>query len=131
MPEGWARSEVGANVSFTDKLHTFTVEISCASQEPTVESINQNEVPKLASQIAGFELVDVKSISLPAGSAFLVRYRMNSPPDEVTGKQYRLDVDRYEIYKAGKLAAISLAVPAGSDNVDVSNQVSSSFRWTS
>jgi hypothetical protein len=48
----------------------------------------------------------------------------------VTGKQYRLDVDRYELFKNGKVAAISLAVPAGSDNVDVSNLVSRSFQWT-
>jgi hypothetical protein len=129
MPEGWARTENGPNVRFADKLHLFTVEISCATAPPTVERVKRDEVPVLAQQIAAFELVDVSALDLPAGPAVLVRYRMNSAPDEVTGKQYRLDVDRYELYSNGRQAAISLAVPTGSDNVDVSNLVSRSFRW--
>jgi hypothetical protein len=130
MPEGWARTENGSNVQFRDKLHTFTVEIACAVTALTVDSVTQTEVPTLAQQIPAFELVDVKAVNLPAGPAVLVQYRTNSAPDDVTGKQYRLDVDRYEISGNGKVAIVSLAVPAGSDNVDVSNQVSQSFRWT-
>ncbi|MEA2595260.1 MAG: hypothetical protein QOF01_1729, partial [Thermomicrobiales bacterium] len=77
-----------------------------------------------------FALVDVTAVDLPAGPAVLIRYQANSAPDEVTGKQIRLDVERYELFKDGKLAAISLRVPAGSDNVDVSNMISRSFQWT-
>jgi hypothetical protein len=131
MPEGWARTENGPNVQFQDKLHTFSVEISCATTSPTAATVTQDEIPLLATQIPAFELVSVQDISLPAGPAALIRYRTNSAPDDVTGKQYRLDVDRYETYSNGKLAVITLAVPAGSDNVDVSNLVSQSFRWTS
>jgi hypothetical protein len=130
MPEGWARTENGPNVVFADKLHTFMVAVRCAAAAPTVDSVAKVEAPQLAQQLPAFELVEVKAIDLTAGPAVLVRYRTNSAPDEVTGKQYRLDVDRYELFKDGKLAAISLAVPAGSDNVDVSNLVSQSFRWT-
>lgn len=130
MPEGWARQESGPNVTFTDKLHRFSVEETCSAAAPTADSEKTNEAAALAQKLPAFELVDVKAIDLPAGPAILVRYRMNSVPDEVTGKQIRLDVDRYELFKDGRLVAISLAVPAGSDNVDVSNQVSQSFRWT-
>jgi hypothetical protein len=130
MPEGWSRTEQGTTVTFADKLHTFTVEVTCASAAPTVDSATANANTVLAAQIPAFELVTVKGISLPAGPAILVQYRTNSAPDEVTGKQYRMDVDRYEIYKDGKLAVISLMAPAGSDNVDVSNLVSQSFQWT-
>lgn len=130
VPEGWARTENGTNVAFTDKLHAFTVEVRCAEAQPTVETVTNVEVPLLTQHIPAFELVDVKVVDLPAGSAVLVQYRTNSAPDDVTGKQYRLDVDRYEVYAGGKLAVISLAGPAGSDNVDVSNQVSRSFQWT-
>jgi hypothetical protein len=45
MPEGWARKEDGPNVSFVDKLHSFTVEISCSDTAPTIDSINSIEVP--------------------------------------------------------------------------------------
>jgi hypothetical protein len=130
MPEGWARKASGPNVSFVDKLHRFSVEVACADAAPTAESAKTVDVAQLAKQEPAFELVDVNPIDLPSGPAILIRYRTNSSPDEVTGKQIRLDVDRYEIFKDGRLAALSLAVPAGSDNVDVSNQVSGSFRWT-
>ena len=130
MPEGWARQESGPNVSFVDKLHRFTVEVTCAAAAPTVESAKTTDAALLAKQEPAFALVEVTSIDLPAGPAILIRYQANSAPDDVTGKQLRLDVDRYELYNDGRMAAISLAVPAGSDNVDVSNQVSRSFRWT-
>lgn len=130
MPEGWARKEDGPNVTFSDKRHTFTVEITCAAAAPTVDSANNVDVPALAQKEPAFALVGVKAIDLPAGPAVLIQYQTNSAPDEVTGKQIRLEVDRYEVFKDGKLAAISLRVPAGSDNVDVSNTVSRSFQWT-
>ena len=130
MPEGWARTEEGSIVRFADKLHTFTVEIACATGAPTVDSVDTVEAPQLAQRMEAFDLVEVKAIELPVGPAVLVRYQINSAPNDVTGKQYRLDVERYEVFKDGKLAVISLAVPAGSDNVDVANLVSQSFRWT-
>lgn len=131
MPEGWARKEDGANVTFSDKLHSFVVETQCASAQPTVESAQSTDIPWLEQHEPGFTLVDVKAVDLPAGPAVLIQYQTNSAPDEVTGKQIRLDVDRYELFNKGTLAAISLRVPAGSDNVDVSNIVSLSFQWTS
>jgi hypothetical protein len=130
MPEGWARTENGPNVTFADKLHTFTVEVTCAAAAPTADSANSVEVPSLAATESALALVSVTAVELPAGPAVLIKYQTNSAPDEVTGKQIRLDVDRYELFKDGKLAAISLRVPAGSDNVDVSNMVSRSFQWT-
>lgn len=129
MPEGWARQENGTDVSFTDKLHTFSVAISCASQAPTSATVQADAQITLPAQIPAFELVSVKDISLPSGPAVLVQYRQNSAPDDVTGKEHRLDVDRYEIFSGGSLATITLENPAGSDNVDVSRQVSESFTW--
>ena len=130
MPEGWARQESGTNVTFSDsKLHIFGVEIGCSKSAPTVDSAKAEATGQLSSTIPAFELVDVKALSLPAGPAILIQYRTNSAPDDVTGKQHRVDVDRYEFFKDGKLAVLSIASPAGSDNVDVSRQVSESFRW--
>ena len=129
MPEGWARTENGPDVAFADKLHTFTVFVRCAASAPTVDSVTNSEVPLLQQQLPAFALTDVTAVSLPAGPAIKVRYQINSQPDEVTGKQYRLEVEQFEFYQDGKLATLALAVPAGSDNVDVSNQISKSFTW--
>lgn len=129
VPEGWARQENGANVSFSDKLHLFSVEAGCGTG-PTDQAAAQVEADTtLAQTIPAFELVAIKPVTLPAGPAVLIQYRTNSEPDAVTGRQYRLDVDRYEVVQNGVRTVISLAGPAGSDNVDVSRQVSESFRW--
>jgi hypothetical protein len=129
MPEGWARQESGTSVVFTDKLHEFRVDLVCASQAPTVDSATQEATTTLAGAFPAFELVHVTEVTVPAGQAVLIQYRVNSPADPVTGKEHRLDVDRYEIYGNGTLAVVTLASPAGSDNVDVSRQVSESFQW--
>jgi hypothetical protein len=129
VPEGWARSETGPNVSFVDKLDSIKVEITSGSAAPTVQSTTDSDVPQLEQQVEAFEKVEIKAVDLPAGQAVRIRYRENSAPDSVTGKKVRLEVDRYELFKDGKLAAISLAAPAGSDNVDVWKQISDSFKW--
>jgi len=128
-PEGWARTESGPNVTFSDKLHRIAVEVSDGSILPTVESVTAEEIPTLAASVEAFEKVKVEAVSLPSGSAVLVRYRENSAPDSVTGKKVRLETDRYEYFKNGKLAVLSLSAPAGSDNVDVWRQISRSFTW--
>jgi hypothetical protein len=130
VPEGWARTQSGPNVSFVDKLDSIAVEITAGAEAPTVDSVEANEVPQLTGKVEAFEKVMVKAIDLPAGKAVLIRYRANSAPDAVTGKKVRLEIDRFELFKDGKLAVISLSAPAGSDNVDVWNQISSSFKWT-
>jgi len=130
VPEGWARTQSGPNVSFVDKLDSIAVEITAGAEAPTVASAEANDVPLLQTQVEAFEKVMVKAIDLPAGKAVLIRYRANSAPDAVTGKKVRLEIDRFELFKGGKLAVISLSAPAGSDNVDVWNQISNSFKWT-
>ncbi len=130
MPEGWARTESGANVSFADKFHTFSVEVSCAAAAPTIDSANTVDVAELMQQEAAFSLTNVSTVDLPARPAVRIEYQANSAPDEVTGKTIRLDVDRYELFHDGKLAVITFRVPAGSDNVDVANLVSESFQWS-
>lgn len=128
-PEGWSRQEQGSSVVLSDKLHRFTVDIVCAATPPTEASVQQEANTVLARSLPAFELVNIETRNVPAGTAILVQYRVNSDVDPVTGVQHRLDVDRYEIPGAGKIAVVSLAGPAGSDNVDVSRQVSESFRW--
>jgi hypothetical protein len=130
VPEGWARKESGPNVSLVDKLNSISVDITSSASAPTVDSVTASDLPRLAGQVEAFEKVEVKALDLPAGKAVRIRYRANSAPDSVTGKKVRLEIDRYELSKDGKVAAISLSAPAGADNVDVWNQISSSFKWT-
>jgi hypothetical protein len=68
-------------------------------------------------------------LTRPAGRVVLIRYRARSRRDAVTGKTVVNDVERYEFWKAGRLAAVTLQAPRGSDNVDPWRTVTTSFRW--
>jgi hypothetical protein len=131
VPEGWARTESRMSVTFADKLTSIHVDVQPATQPPTPESVRSTQEPALAAGARAFKEVEVQPASLPAGPAVLLRYQANSDPDAVTGRQVRLEIDRYEVFRNGRLAIVSMSAPAGSDNVDVWRLVSRSLRWTS
>lgn len=129
IPEGWARSTTKTSASFTDKLNTIVVSWEPASTAPTVASATSTEVPQLQTTERAFTLGDVKAATLPAGGAVLISFQENSAPNAVTGKQYRLDVLRYELFRGGTEAVITLLSPVGADNVDPWRTVTESFTW--
>lgn len=129
VPEGWSRKIHGSSVTFTDKLNTINVTWQDAPKAPTTRSANSTEVPQLKQTQLAFRLGSVKSANLPAGNAVVIDYQANSTPNAVTGKQYRLDVLRYELFNNGKEVAINLLSPVGADNVDPWNTVSQGFKW--
>jgi hypothetical protein len=63
-------------------------------------------------------------------TAIVVTYQVNSAPNSVTGKQYRLEVIRFDFFKNGTEADLILSGPVGSDNVDPWRTVAQSFQWT-
>lgn len=130
IPEGWARLNTGSSVTFTDKLNTVSASWLPASSAPTVASARQADVPQLQATERAFQLQDVTSVTLPGGEAVLITFQENSPPNPVTGKQYRLDVERFEFFRGGTEAVLTLYSPVGSDNVDPWRIVSESFAWS-
>jgi hypothetical protein len=128
-PEGWSRQQAATSVSFTDKLNTIDLAWSSAGSAPTVDSVKAADVPKLAATTPAFELVSVKAVTLPAGPAVLTKYRANSAANPVTGKKYRLDVERYTVFRNGRRVDLTLLSPTGSDNVDPWRIVSRSVAW--
>ncbi len=129
IPEGWSRRSTNNSVEFTDKLNTVRVSWSVAAQAPTVANVKAVEVPQLESQELAFQLVRVRSVPLPVGPAVLAEYRVNSTANPVTGKQYRLDVQRYSVSKNGERVDLTLLSPVGADNVDPWRIVSQSLSW--
>jgi hypothetical protein len=128
-PEGWSRTTSKDSVTFTDKLNTIVVSRPSASSAPTVQSATSTEVPVLRTTVRAFRLVDVKAVPLPAGPAVLISYQANSEPNAVTGRQYRQDVLRYELFHGGEQVDITLLSPVGADNVDPWRIVTESFAW--
>jgi hypothetical protein len=129
VPEGWARSEAGGAVTFTEKLDSVVLRSVPAAAPPTVESARAGEVPAIRAATRGFRPGDVTTVQRSAGQAVLVTYQAESAPDPVTGRTRLDDVQRYELWRAGTEAIVVLSAPAGADNVDPWRTITDSFRW--
>ncbi len=126
-PEGWAQTGSGTSVMFTDKLNGVTVDVGAATAPPTVATANQQDVPALKSSQPAFELKEVSAVTGTYGSGVLIVYRRNSAPDPVTGRQYRDEVQRYEVVSGGREVVMELFGPVGADNVDAYHQMITSL----
>ena len=129
VPEGWARTADASSVTFSSHFDSIRVVTQQAPQAPTVTSATSAELPALRSGTPGFVLRDVTSVHRSAGDAVLIRYTAQSQTDPVTGRSVKLDVERYEFWRAGVQSTLTLADPAGSDNTDPWHTVTDSFTW--
>jgi hypothetical protein len=129
VPEGWARVRQGGTVSFTDKLNTISMETRPAPAAPTLASARQAELPAIQSASRRYQPGSVTQVRRAGGSVVLVTYKADAPADPVTGKVVHDAVERYESWRGGTEAILTLAGPVGADNVDPWRIVSDSFRW--
>ncbi len=129
VPEGWARTEAGGAVTFTDKLNRVLMESVPASSAPTVPSAEQTELPAIRAAAKNFQAGKVSAVTRKAGPAVLLTYRADSAPDPVTGKVVHDAVERYEFWKSGTEVILTLSGPQGADNVDPWRIVTDSFGW--
>jgi hypothetical protein len=91
--------------------------------------VSATTIRALQASTLAFRLQAVKPVMLAGGPAIEIIYQLNSPPNPVTGRQYRLVIERFELYRNGHGAVLSLSSAVGSDNVDPWRIVSESFRW--
>ena len=117
-PEGWAQTGHGTTVLFTSKLDGVQIQPGTATTPPTVAGAKAQDVPALQGSQAAFELRSVTATTVPGGTGVLIVYRRNSAPDPVTGRQYRDEVQHYELVHAGREVVVELFGPVGADNVD-------------
>ncbi len=129
VPEGWARTDAEATTTFTDKYNSAVITLAATPTAPTEASVRAIDVPILARQ-PEFVLRAITTVARTAGPAILTTYSALSAVNPVTGKVATLDVERYELWNAGRLLTVTLAGPAGSDNVDPWRTVTDSLRWS-
>ena len=127
-PEGWAETTSGSTVRFTDKLNGVQALTGPDTTAPSVATAQGKDVPALRGSQAAFELRGITAVTLPAGLGVRIVYRRNSAPDAVTGRQYRDEVERYELVSGGREVVVELFGPVGSDNVDAYRTMISSLR---
>jgi hypothetical protein len=130
VPEGWARTVTATGVLFTDKYNSIRVDTRTATKPPTTASIRSSEVPALAGAAANFKLGDITTVSRKAGTAVLLTYQADTPPNAVTGKVTTAAFERYVFFKAGTEVLITVGAPVGGDNVDPWRKVTNSFSWS-
>lgn len=129
VPEGWSRAAAGGAVVFTDKFNSVRVEVVPSPNAPTVDSARGAELPGIAATTPGFRAGDVTLVTRKGGPAVLITYAATSPVDPVTGKAVAAAVERYEFWRAGQEATVTLTGAEGADNVDPWRTMSDSFRW--
>ena len=129
VPQGWAQSTAGSATVFTDKFNSVRLEVSPAATAPDVTSATTHEVPALQASAPKFVLGKVTTVDRAGGKAVLITYQAASAPNPVTGKSVTEEVQRYEFWRAGREAVLTLSGPKGADNVDPWQKVSDSFRW--
>ena len=129
VPEGWAQTTNGTDVSFVSNLNALQVTLTSASTQPAASSVRNDQAVTLQQTGRAVRDVQVQDIRLPNGPAVLVRYTSNSDPNPVTNKQVRLENNRYLFFNNGKLATLILWAPVGADNVDQWARIAGSFKW--
>lgn len=131
VPEGWAQrtSAGGKRATFTHNYDGVSVTVSNINTAPSVATIKANQVAALEKNGLAVRVTSVQAVTLPSGPAVRVVYASNSAPNPVTNKQIRLEDNRYYYYRGGKLVALTLWAPYGSDNVDQWRRMSRSFGW--
>jgi hypothetical protein len=129
-PEGWARTETGGNVKFSAQFDGEAVSVRASAAAPTINSARREQVPAIQKQGRAVTIEGVNAVTLANGSgAVRIEYSSNSDPDPVTGKQLRLSNVTWLFYRQGKVAALTVWAPSGTDNVDQWKRISESFRW--
>ena len=128
-PEGWAQTQSGSTVTFSDKFNSITLAPHPGFYEPTEAYASSVEVPQIASTTTGFVPGKVSAVARPSGQVILITYQADSPPSPVTGKSVQQAVERYEFSQSGRGVVATLAGPVGADNVDPWRIVTDSFTW--
>jgi hypothetical protein len=129
VPEGWARIENGADVSFTDKYNSVKVAVTSAAVPPTAKNVLEGPLADLAKSGRAVKVKSVREMKLPGGPVVLVKYDSDSEQNPVTNKMLRLENEAYVFSKDGRVAILTVSAPRGADNVDQWKLMSESFAW--
>jgi hypothetical protein len=129
VPEGWARTDGGTNVSFVDKFNGVKVTETSAQAAPTVASVRANEAKQMDLSAHAANITDVSDVIFPNGKTIVIKYTSNSDANAVTNKRVRLENETFIYFMNGKEAMLTLWAPLGADNADQWKRMSNSFRW--
>ena len=128
-PEGWAETENGSSVVFTDKLNGVQVQVGARTTAASEQQARDQDVVALEQSQPAFELRTISTATVGSAHGVKIIYRRNSAVDPVTGRQYRDEVERYELVKDGRELIVELYGPVGADNIDAYKIMIDSLRF--
>ena len=105
------------------------VEQLAGRPQPSPDSVRGSELADVAARDPSVTIGSVDTRALPAGEVVHGTYTADSPPDPVTGRVRRDDVELYVFWRDGAEVLLTLSGPEGADDVDAWRAVSSSFTW--
>ena len=117
VPEGWARKDLADGVTFADKFGQITVLVR-PGPTPSLASVREGDAVELEKTGRAVKISEIKDVSLPAGPAVRIIYTENSEANAVTGKQIRIESERFLIGHGGDVVSVTFSAPAGADNAD-------------
>jgi hypothetical protein len=129
VPEGWAKVTKGAVTTFTDKYNDISIQVVAMKHAPTLASVRALELPQLRRSVAKFSLTSVNQVTRQHGTAIHVVYGLDSAPNPVTNKVVRDVAERFDFWRSGQEAVLTLTGPQNADNVDPWQTVSDSLQW--
>ena len=129
VPEGWGRKDAPDGTSFADKYGQIVISIKPVNAPLTLASARAGDVLELEKAGHAVKVSAVTEVKLPAGPAIRIVFGSNSEPNAVTGKQIRLENERFLIGHGDKVATLTFSAPAGADNADQWTLMSQSFGW--
>ena len=128
VPEGWARKDLTDGVTFADKFGQIAVLLR-PGPAPSLASVRASDAVELEKTGRAVKISEIKDVSLPAGPAVRIVYTENSETNAVTGKQIRLESERFLIGHNGDVVSVTFSAPAGADNADQWKLMSDSLAW--
>ena len=129
VPEGWAKKSAHGTTTFTDHYNSVSLGTISARHAPSVTSAKRQEVPSLSASVSKFHLQRVIATTRAGQRVVEIDYLLDSAQDPVTGKVVRDAAQRFEFFRAGREAVLTLTGPQNADNVDPWRLVSNSLRW--
>ncbi|MFI5034954.1 MAG: hypothetical protein ACHQFZ_01975 [Acidimicrobiales bacterium] len=130
LPDGWSSRTSSSAIHFTSTVNSIDVSWRTDPAGLPELSLARSDVAALRRSLAHFQFLSLHPVALAGGPAVLVEYRATSSPDPVTGRNYRLIVERFTFVKRTRVLILSLSSPIGADNVDPWRIISQSVRFT-
>lgn len=130
FPDGWSSKATTSSVHFTSTVNFIDVSWRIRLPGQTAAAATAHDVTWLKRSLPDFLLRSIHAVALSGGPAVLSIYETTSAPDSVSGRRYRLVVERFTFVHTTRVLVLSLSSPVGADNVDPWRIISQSVRFT-